>query len=285
MDRELEPVVAHGARMSWAGLLRPGDEFPRALRSRLAVITSDSCPSLRRHFGSWSDRYRRFTSDLSSPDIEVEVVEPGETPSDGIGCVVHWVRREDLVHMGKGGVCVGDGWPVDLWKAFVGEMAYLPKGTVAEKLAHFLDSARREDEPAVAGWRRAVNKAKLVGSRGAAGRAWLPVPAKLSTSEGSGTCVFSWSPAAEFYPTLSEALDSPEGRLLKPDAASQARYYAECVLAKLHGVSFENLGDFLEDEGYAARPAVRRVVSPLLKLEAKRVGDSSMGPLGEFDRQ
>jgi hypothetical protein len=31
--RDREPVVAHRARMTWAGVLRPGDEFPRSRAS------------------------------------------------------------------------------------------------------------------------------------------------------------------------------------------------------------------------------------------------------------
>ncbi|MDH2900800.1 MAG: hypothetical protein PXY39_07485 [archaeon] len=39
---KLEPIIAHGSRMSWAGILRPGNEFAPAKKSQLAVITGDS---------------------------------------------------------------------------------------------------------------------------------------------------------------------------------------------------------------------------------------------------
>lgn len=282
---ELEPIVAHGARMSWAGILRPGDEFPRSASSRLAVIASESGPVLRRQFGSWSERYRRFTSNLSSPRVEVRVLEPGEKPSGGIACVVHWVSREDLVSTGEGSVCGGDGWPVRLWNAFVEEIPYLPERTVGEKLSCFLDSRRGEDEPAVSEWRSAVKAGRVVEPGGHGGRGWLPVPAKLVAKEVSWSCIISWSPVSNLYSSLSEALDSREAQLMRPDPASQARYYAECVLAKMHGVSFEGPGDFLEDAGYASRPAVRKVLDMLAELETVRVAERSMGPLSEFDTQ
>lgn len=282
---DVEPIVAHGARMSWTGILRPGDQFPRVVSSRLGVIVSESGPALGRHFGSWSERYRRFTSTLSSPRIEVRVLEPGEKPYGGIACVVHWVSREDLYRTGEGSVCGGDGWPVHLWETFVEEIPELPERTIAEKLSRFLDSREGEDEPEVSEWRRAVNARRRVEPGSPSGRGWLPVPAKLVAKGGSSSCIFSWSPVSNLYSSLSEALGSPEAKLRRPDPASQARYYAECVLAKLHGVSFEDPGDFLEDDGYASRSTVREVLQRLSGLETERVADRSLGPLSRFDRQ
>ncbi|MDG6968444.1 MAG: hypothetical protein JRM86_01530 [Nitrososphaerota archaeon] len=253
--------------------------------SRIGVMTGGSGRALRRCFGSWSERYRRFTSNLSSPTLKVRVLEPGEKPSGGIPCVVHWVKSEDLVRTGKGSVCSGDGWPVSLWRAFLEELPDLPGDTVAGKLSSFLDSQEREDELAVSSWRKAVEAGRVVEPTGASWRGWLPVPARLVAGGRSGTCVFSWSPESNLYDSLSEALRSPEARLMKPDPESQARYYAECALAKLHGVSFEETGDSLEDESYSRRPAVERVLESLSRLEAERVADRSMGTLDRFGGQ
>src|SRR5579863_3661429 len=98
--------------MSWAGILRPGDEFPSAARSQLAVLTAESGPPLRRHFGRWSGTYRRFTTNLTSAKIVVKALQSGQRPSSGILCVLHWVDRRNMVCSDKGGVCYGDGWPV-----------------------------------------------------------------------------------------------------------------------------------------------------------------------------
>jgi hypothetical protein len=68
----LEPMIAHGSRMSGAGILRPGDEFTPAGKSQLAVMTEESGPPLKRYFGKWNITYRRFTTNLTSANSEVE---------------------------------------------------------------------------------------------------------------------------------------------------------------------------------------------------------------------
>ena len=120
----------------------------------------------------------------------------------------------------------------------------------------------------------------------ATGYGWLPVPAKLtSDEEESGACILSWSPGGTFYRSLSEALGSPEAARKKPDLANQARYYVECMLGRLHGVSFANQNDLLEDRVYAKRPEVREIRTSLTRLERERIADPALGLLDRFGGQ
>jgi hypothetical protein len=278
----VEAVVAHGSRMSWAGILRPGDEFPRPVRSQLAVVSSETGSPLERYFGAWSEAYHRFTANLTTAKVRVRALKAGEEAGGGIWCVLHWVRREDMVGSGKGSVRAGDGWPKGLWDAFVSELDGLDGGTVAQKLQGFLRSDVLEENEAVSGWREEVGGGS-VGRRSIFGTGWLPVPAELTTDDGdSNACVVSWSPGAGFHGSLSEALGSPEGGRTEPDEVNQAKYYAECMLGGLHGVRFDSPGDHLEDAAYALRPEVRRAWSLLGRLERRRIADPALGLLDRF---
>jgi hypothetical protein len=81
---------------------------------------------------------------------------------------------------------------------------------------------------------------------------------------------------------LTEALASQEAIQYKPDVENQGKYYSECMLAKLHGVSFDNPNDFLEDHEYAARPEVQRLRDSFEKLERERISDRKFGRLDRF---
>jgi hypothetical protein len=278
----LEPIVAHGSRMSWAGIFRPGDEFPRSRKSQLAVLTAESGPPLTRYFGKWSGTYRRFTTNLSSAKLVVKALEPGRRPGDGIRCVLHWVDRRDMVRSDNGGVCVGDGWPVELWKAFVSELDNLPDGTVAEKLRSFSESNFQEGNAMVAEWRRRLRAGRVIPperGRPVFGESWLPIPARLDAENGTTGCIVSWAPSARVYRSMSEAIASSEA-VHKPDLVNQARYYLECNLAKLHGVKFGK-DDYVEDEVYERTAEVLKVGKSLMKLERERI--AKLGPLSRFD--
>jgi hypothetical protein len=281
----LEPIVAHGSRMSWTGILRPDDEFPSAARSQLAVLTAESGPPLRRHFGRWSGTYRRFTTNLTSAKIVVKALQSGQRPSGGILCVLHWVDRRNMVRSDKGGVCYGDGWPVKLWDAFVSESGNLPPGTIAEKLRSFAESHLREKQGIVAEWRARLEEGVLVppeerrAGYAMIGENLLPTPATLVTDDGTGECVVSWAPWANAYRSLSEALASSEAREKKPDRASQAKYYLECTLAGLHGVKFRQ-DDYIEDEAYERTPEFLEVGPSFKKLERELI--AKFGTLDRF---
>ena len=116
---DLELIVAHGARMSRTGLLRPRDEFCRCYRARLATLSAEREPPLERYFGAWSARNHRFTANLSTPRVRVRPEGPEEPPGEGIRCILYRVDRVDGTTTGPGGVCLGDGWPVELWKTFL----------------------------------------------------------------------------------------------------------------------------------------------------------------------
>ena len=255
--RHLEPIIAHGSRMSWAGILRPGNEFAPAKKSQLAVITGDSSNSVKRYFGNWNSSFSRFTTNLTSPNIRVEAVKPGNRPSDGIQCILHWIDSEYMIRSDKGSVCYGDGWPKDLWNAFIFQLGSVSEGTtIAEKLRSFLNSDLQETNELVSQWHRRLRAGSLVSSEKQLeiDRSWLPVPAKLVGSHISTQCILSWSPGATFYRNLSEALASREASVKRPDPMNQAKYYLECTLAKLHGVSFDFADDLLEDQKYAQSP-------------------------------
>ncbi|MGA9840636.1 MAG: hypothetical protein WBF81_08945 [Thermoplasmata archaeon] len=269
--------------MSWAGMLRPGDPFPPALSSRLASLTAESGPPLRRAFGSWSRRYRRFTSNLNSAKIQVDVHPPGHPPDDGVQCVVHWVDAGALRSSDPGSVCAGDGWPVELWDAFTSEIDTLPRGSIAEKLRHFRDSRRHEGNSIVAAWREALRTSVLrpPAEARARGSGWIPVPVTLRSEDETTAAIVSWDPQGQDFPSLSDALRTPETPGHRPDLESQARYYLECTLATLHGVRFARY-DRVEDEEYARSPEVCALEDSFHRLERERIADPRFGLLDRF---
>ena len=279
----LEPIVAHGARMSWAGLLRPGDEFCPAVRSRRATLTCESGLPLRRYYGGWSAKYRRFTTNLSSTRVVVRPIEPGETPGDGVQCLLHWVERQNMLRTGPGGVCSGDGWPVELWARFTARLEMLSGGSVAEKLRAFAQSDIDSNVPIVTEWRSLIHGTQPRGwardSR--TDRGWIPVPATIESPHGPGACIVSWSPSASVFQSLSEALDSREAKRGRVDLASQAAYYLECTLAEMHGVSFGPL-DAIKDEAFEASPPVRALADSYRNLERQRIADPLRGHLNRL---
>ncbi|MDG6969398.1 MAG: hypothetical protein JRM74_04270 [Nitrososphaerota archaeon] len=279
----LEPIVAHGSRMSWAGIMRPGDEFSPAYRSRLAVLTANSGMRLGRYYGAWSSRYRRFTTNLSTPQIFARALKPGDRPGEGVQCILHWVSREDMIRIGSGSVSHGDGWPEDLWKIFTSELENLPPGSVCEKLRSFADSRMREDEPIVAEWRALLQGASGIGGASLVGRGWIPVPAKLDAQQGPRACVVSWSPSGLSFRSLQEALDSNDPELGRPDLRSQAKYYLECMLAKLHGVAFGR-EDAIEDANFEKSPAFADLVGRYMANERDLISNPEFGRLDRYDR-
>lgn len=281
-DESLEPIIAHGSRMSWAGILRPGDEFTPAVKSQLAVIDPDSNDALKRYFGKWDSKYQRFTTNFTSSKIRVRAISPRqEVKGDGIQCILHWLDRKEIIRP----TFYGDGWPKELWDTFRAHLDNLPKGTVAEKLRSFLDSDLEQKNEFVSLWRRRIKTGTLVGPDDQKGldKYWLPVPATLILEDKTSTqCMFSWSPSATFYETLSEALTSSEANEKKPDHQNQAKYYAECVLAQLHGVNFDSPSDFIEDQTYSNRAEVRELLSSFGKLEKERISNKRFGKLDRF---
>jgi hypothetical protein len=292
--------------MSWAGLLRPGDEFPPPRRSRLAVLTAAAGGAApKRYFGGWSSVYRRFTSNLTSPRIVVTVMPPsGRRPpvegERGIECLVHWVDRRDVLRTDAKGVCHGDGWPIALWEAFVSRIDDLPEGSVARRLWSFAAASstsqgeeEQREEPVVREWRALLRGAPppLPPERSRLGPGWVPVPATLLTGSDARTaigsyCILSWSPrpaGAAIFRSPSEALSSSEALRRKPDLQSQARYYLECDLAKLQGVRF-GPDDILEDEVFARTPEVMSLRERLTAAEQERIADPRFGPLSRFGR-
>ena len=97
--------------MSWAGILRPGDEFTLAIKSQLAVITTttDSDITLGRYFGKWDNAYNRFTTNLASSKIKVRAIASDNKPGHGIQCIIHWVDQKDMIRSDKGSICQADG--------------------------------------------------------------------------------------------------------------------------------------------------------------------------------
>jgi hypothetical protein len=281
-ESPLEPMIAHGSRMSWAGILRPGNEFAPAKKSQIAVITEVSGERVTRSLGNWNSSYRRFTTNFSSPELKVEAVHPGEKTGKGIQCILHWIERSDMIRSDEGGVCYGDGWPKELWDAFISEASTLAGETIAKKLRVFLDSDLKGENRMVAQWRSRVREGVLVppNEQSEIDKSWLPVPAKLFLDDKESECIFSWSPGASFFHSLSEALASPEARQKKPDLSNQARYYLECTLAKLHGINFDDPNDFLEDRKYALCSEVKEIQDSFSKLELERI--SKFGRLDKF---
>ena len=269
--------------MSWAGILRPGNEFTPAKKSKLAVLTTDSDIPFRRYFGKWDGVYNRFATNFTSSKIKVEAIAPNEEPSDGIQCILHWVDQKDMIRSDKGSVCYGDGWPKELWDLFTSQLDNLPQGTIAEKLREFLDSNLLEENRFVSLWRSRLRKGTLVDEQKEdLDRYWLPVPATLIIDREKTQCIFSWSPGALFYESLSEALSSFEAIEKKSDYQNQAKYYLECVLGKLHGVKFDSQDDLLQDEEYAHRPEVKGLQDSFTQLERERISDRRFGRLDCF---
>lgn len=278
----LEAIVAHGSRMSWAGLLRPGDEFPRARKSQLVVLTAKSEYPLKRYFGAWSGRYHRFTVNLTSAKILVRTMVDAQPIGNGIQSILHWVDRNDMLRSDKGGVCYGDGWPPELWNAFTSEIDHLPPGNVAEKLRNFANSTLQENNPIVSEWRARLQGGRIVSParESMIKQAWIPVPVTLVTVSGLTACIFSWSPTATVFSSLGEALSSTEARQRSPDLQSQARYYLECDLARLHGVRF-GPDDLIEDQRYVLTPEVLALREMFTAVERERIANPKFGSFNQ----
>jgi hypothetical protein len=277
----LEAIVAHGSRMCWAGLMRPADEFPSPVKSRLAVMTTESGPHLRRGFGGWSDADHRFTSNISSPRIRVRELRPDERPPEGVPCLLVWARRRDFLASGKGGVCRADGWPERLWEAFLSEVDELPGETLAGRLMAFLESSKPGAGREVEGWRQSIRAGRP--KQSTIGLRYVPVPAKLTTEDGGESlCIASWSPAGGLFESLSKALASREAERRLIDLVSQARYYSECILGQFHGVEFGGPDDSMEDRLYARGAQVAKIMDSFAKAERKRIADPKFGRLDRF---
>ena len=281
-DGQLEPMIAHGSRMSLAGILRPGNEFPRAKKSNLVVLKSDEGPALERYFGKWDSTFKRFTTNLTSTKIRII---GSDRQANGIQCILHWVERKDMIRSDRGSVCQGDGWPVELWNAFLSELDNLPSGTIGEKLSCFLDSDLKEENSLVSKWRSRVREGRIAESpeESIIDKSWVPVPASLVIGNAKTKCIFSWSPGARFYPSISEALSSKEAIEKKPNLENQAKYYVECTLAALHGVRFGS-NDHVEDMKYTFTDEVQRVQKDMVKLEQERIADRNLGFLDRFGK-
>ncbi len=279
MRPELEPVVAFGARMSWCGLLRAGDEFCSSERSQRVVLTSRTGPPLQRNYGAWSTRYRRFTANLSSPEIVVRPSD-GDPGGHGVEAILHWVRRADAVGSGPGTVCAGDAWPADLWRRFTEASDRLLPGGVAEQLAEYEFSTVDGSDPFVRAWRERLHGSPRTGPAGRSSReaGWLPVPARLEVGNGPSRCLVSWSPTSARFATVREALASEEGRAARPDLERQAEYHVECALGALHGVRF-GAGDALGDPEYERTPIVARLLGSLRRREEDAIVDPARGRL------
>ncbi len=276
-----ELIVAHGARMSWAGLLRPGDEFGRFRKARVVTLTTPGGPPLARYYGAWSERYRRFTSNLSSPHLRIHAeATSGTVP--GIRCLLFWVDRAQVRDVGPGSVCRGDGWPVEFWTAFTAYSDRLPGASLAERLLAFLRSDLGADLPVVAGWRRAIGApTSNVAERRTAGEGWYPVPAIVEGAPLPAVGIVSWSATPRRFASLSEALRSPEAERLRPDRGAQATYYLESRLSGRHGVEF-GPNDHLADPGFEATPACRAVAGSMAATEDRRISDPAFGRLDRF---
>lgn len=279
-EADWEPIVAHGARMSWAGLLRPGDEFSPPVRSRVVALESTDPSSLQRSYGGWSTRYHRFTSNLSTPRLRVRVTTDRGAGGHGLQGILHWVRRADVERTGPGSVCHGDGWPEELWNRFLSNLDQLPGTSLAEKLEAFAHSTVQRDVPIVAEWRERLRDRDV--STPASGRllgeGWIPVPAHLEGADGTAVCIVSWSASPFKFASLREALAAAPslGKVLDP--INQVRYYLECMLARLHGVAF-GPSDQLADPWFESSPTVQRLEPEYYKSERARIADPRFGRL------
>ena len=276
---DLEPVVAFGARMSWCGLLRPGDAFCPSVRSERVVLVSRTGPPLRRQYGAWSSRYRRFTANLSSPDLTVRAADRSRDLA-GVDAILHWVRRSDARESGPGTVCGGDGWPVDLWRRFTKASDRRGPGGVAEQLAEYAASTLDGSEPIVRVWRESLRTDPLAAARPAdrRGAGWFPVPAGLEVEGGPTRCLVSWSPSAARFRSVREALDSGDADATPPDLRRQAEYHVEAVLGGLHGVRFGRIDAFRDPE-YERTPLVANLLRTYRAREARAVSDPALGRL------
>jgi hypothetical protein len=273
---DLEPIVAFGARMSWNGLLRSGDRFCPSERSQRVVLTARSGPPVRRNYGAWSARYRRFTANLSTPRITVRAAS-GDLPGDGVEAILHWVRRADALGTGPGTVCAGDGWPVELWHRFAASGDRLAAGGVAERLDEYAASSLDGNEPLVRAWRAWVGSEPGTASAPAeSAGGWLPVPAALELPEGPSRCLLSWSPTPHRFASVGEALASVSATSL--DLERQAEYHVECALATLHGVRF-GPHDALSDPEYERTPLVAGLLRTGRRREEEAIADPSLGRL------
>ncbi len=277
-----ELVIGHGARMSWAGLLRADDEFPPFTRARLATLTSTDGTVLRRAYGAWSDRYRRFTSNLSTPHLALRLRAPDPRSTDGICCVVYWVDRGRVSATGPGSVCQGDGWPAELWTAFAARLGQLEGRSVGQQLRTFAGSDLDGALPIVAAWRRFLRaRASSRSENAGLGAGWIPVPVPVEPGRGAEVAIASVSPSRVSYTCLTDALASPGARRRRPDSTAQATYYLECLLGRRHGVAF-GPHDRLEDRAYEATSAVRRLARSMTAQERDRIATPWLGRLDRF---
>ena len=188
-----------------------------------------------------------------------------------------------MVRTDRGSVCRGDGWPVDLWSGFTSVLDQLPGRSVCERLQTFLRSNLKEEVPIVAEWRRLLQdpspggglRAKLLGT------GWIPVPAKLELPFGTSACILSWSASPLRFDSLYDALESEYARRESVDLTNQAKYYMECILARLHGVTF-GPNDSIEDKEFERTPVLLNLVNAFTELETRRIADPALGSLSHF---
>jgi hypothetical protein len=249
-------------------------------------MTGAEGTDLERHFGQWSTRYRRYTSNLTSPRIHVRVLADGEEPTAGIQCIVHWVPRAAMLSTGAGSICQGDGWPVALWRQLTSRIHGRGEATIAARLrALAMDTADTSDDPVTA-WRVAITRGEVdttSAERAFEGR-WIPVPADLSVGEERSACIVSWSPTAPFFPSLSEAIRSgTRSNGQQVDLLSQAAYYLECTLATLHGVRF-GADDHILDRQYEGTPELAQMRPLFQARELQYVQNSAFGNLSQHGR-
>lgn len=278
-SRPLEAIVAHGARMSWAGLLRPRDAFALPARSRRVLLTAEDGGAVERYYGAWSARYRRFTSNLSTPKVRVRVLSGPRTPSPGVEALVHWVDRREFLRGGGRGVPAADGWPPDLWEAFLADHDRRPGASLAEKLHHFARLPEDGEPAIVRRWRRLLrgSAAGTVRSGSVAGLGWVPVPVRILDGRSRGFGFLSWSPSPLRCRSLSEAL-ARRGGPGPVDLDAQTRYYLEVALGRLHGVEFSGRDALLDPAFERSRP-YRRLAPRPLRRERERIEDPALGRL------
>lgn len=159
----------------------------------------------------------------------------------------------------------------------------LALGNLASKLRNFAANRLEGKSEIVSEWRASLRRGTIAASvpQSVIDQSWIPAPAKLVTESSTTECIFSWSPTAPIFPSLSEALSSPEARRRSPDLQSQARYYLECAAAKLHGVRF-GPNDLVEDEMYSLTPEVVALREEFSALEQRYIANPKFGPLNDF---
>ena len=135
----------------------------------------------------------------------------------------------------------------------------------------------------VAGWRLLIRgkpeEAALPDS--STGLGWVPVPVTVQVDSGDEIGILSWSGSSMRYPSLHEALRSHDAERLRPDLSSQATYYMECTLARLHGVQFGST-DYIVDEPFERGPALATLASSMIEQESRRIADSAFGLLSKL---